>query len=387
MFIDGSSFALTVTFSDQSTAVGNVAINALPVVTVTASTPSAVEGGAAGAFTVSRTGSTAAALTVNYTVGGTATSGSDYQTIGTSVVIAASSATAVIPVTTINDSGLEGDETVVITLSANASYSVGSPSSATVTIADDDVPTVTIVATDANAAEAGLDGGVFTVTRTGSTATALTVNYTVGGTASNGVDYQTIPTSVVIPTSASTATITVTPIDDSVNEGDETVVMTLSASASYSVGSPGTATVTIADNDAPVPPAITLSYDGRIRDRVGAGQFVPNPDGQMDATFTVTLNAGSGNRTVTQLSMLRNGGDGTWNTFADLNWILGAANGLDTALLNGANDTVNFPVAGGSSFKVFASDWQNRMFIDGSSFALTVTFSDQSTAVGSVILP
>src|SRR5262245_554004 len=99
------------------------------------------------------------------------------------------------------DRGSEGNETVTVTLSANAAYTVGSPSAATVTLADNDattLQTVTVVATDAAAAEAGVDPGVLTVSRTGATTTALTVNYTVGGTASSGSDYQALAGSVVI---------------------------------------------------------------------------------------------------------------------------------------------------------------------------------------------
>ncbi len=69
---------------------------------------------------------------------------------------------------------------------------MGSQNSATVTIADDDqtsaLPVVIITATDANAAEAGLDTGTLTVTRTGGTTGALTVNYSVSGTATAGRD-------------------------------------------------------------------------------------------------------------------------------------------------------------------------------------------------------
>ena len=171
------------------------------------------------------------------------------------------------------------------------------------------LPTVTVVATDANAAEAATpDTGTFTVSRTGSTAAALTVNYTVGGTATNGTDYTTIPTSVVIPAGSASATITVTPIDDAVSEGDETVVVTLSSSASYNVGSPSAATVTIA--------SIALNFNGQIRDRVGQGETALSADGQMDGTFTVTLSAGSGNRTVTRLDLDR-AGEGIWDTQPD----------------------------------------------------------------------
>ena len=72
---------------------------------------------------------------------------------------------------------------------ANAAYSVGTPGTATVTIADNDVPTVTVAASDAAASEAGSDPGTFTVTRTGATTTSLNVQYSVGGTATSGSDY------------------------------------------------------------------------------------------------------------------------------------------------------------------------------------------------------
>ncbi|PYK99366.1 MAG: hypothetical protein DME19_08915 [Verrucomicrobia bacterium] len=49
-------------------------------------------------------------------------------------------------------------------------------------------PTITVVATDANAAEQGADTGTFTVSRTGGTSAALTVHFTLGGTAQNGAD-------------------------------------------------------------------------------------------------------------------------------------------------------------------------------------------------------
>ena len=75
-------------------------------------------------------------------------------------------------------------------------------------------PAVTVLASDPYAAEANLDPGAFTVTRTGSTATALTVSYTVGGSATNGVDYQTLSGTVLIPAGEASATITVLPIDD-----------------------------------------------------------------------------------------------------------------------------------------------------------------------------
>jgi len=110
-------------------------------VTVVATDATAGEpltGRGSGTFTFSRTGSTASALTVSFSVGGTATAGSDYTPLGTSVTIPAGSATATKPVDVLDDVAFEGNETVVLTVSAGAGYTVGSPSSATITVEDDD---------------------------------------------------------------------------------------------------------------------------------------------------------------------------------------------------------------------------------------------------------
>jgi len=113
----------------------------LPVVTVVATDATAGEPGSgqgSGTFTFARTGVTTDPLTVNFTVGGTATGGSDYTSSGTSVNFAAGSATATVTVNILDDTVVEGDETVVLTLASGSGYTVGSPSSATVTIKDDD---------------------------------------------------------------------------------------------------------------------------------------------------------------------------------------------------------------------------------------------------------
>lgn len=111
---------------------------------------------------------------------------------------------------------------------------------------------VTLEAVDASASEVGPDTGCFRVTRpVTSTNGALTVAYTLGGTAVNGSDYATLSGSVVIPDGAVSADFFVTPIDDTAwQEGDETVVATLAA-GDYLIGAANSAVVTIQDGDAP----------------------------------------------------------------------------------------------------------------------------------------
>src|SRR5207249_3349183 len=251
----GSPNSATVTIADNDQP-------PLPTVTVVASDANASESGPdSGTFTVSRTGSPSATLTRKYSLGGSADNGSDYATLSGSVNISAGSSSAGVRVSAVEGRAVEGNETVVLTLSADAAYTIGSPNSATVTIADNDqppLPTVTVVASDANASESGPNSGTFTVSRTGSTTAALTVKYSLGGSAANGSDYATLSGSVNISAGSSSATVTVNPVDDSAVEGNETVVLTLSADAAYTIGSPNSATVTIADNDQPSLPTVTV---------------------------------------------------------------------------------------------------------------------------------
>jgi len=61
---------------------------------------------------------------------------------------------------------------------------------------------------------------------------------------------------------------------------------------------------------------------------------------------------------------------------------------LDGALLNAAGTmAVNFPVADGGSFVVFASDYLDSEFLSGNTLTLTATFSDGSTATAVTTVP
>ena len=116
---------------------------------------------------------------------------------------------------------------------------MGTPASATVTLTSDDLATtVSVTASDPSATEAGLTTGRYTFTRSGGTTTALTVNYTVDGTATAGSDYQALGTSVSFAAGATTVTKTVTPVQDSLIEANETVILTLAAEPQLHRGQP-----------------------------------------------------------------------------------------------------------------------------------------------------
>ncbi|TMK76714.1 MAG: hypothetical protein E6G47_11960 [Actinobacteria bacterium] len=61
---------------------------------------------------------------------------------------------------------------------------------------------------------------------------------------------------------------------------------------------------------------------------------------------------------------------------------------MDGAVLNASGTlAVNFPVADGGSFVVFAADYLGSEFLPGRTLTLTTTFSDGSTATASTTLP
>jgi hypothetical protein len=106
---------------------------------------------------------------------------------------------------------------------------------------------VTIQATDSSTSEIGPDTGMFTVYRlTSVTNEPLTVNYIISGTTDNGVDYPALSGSVVIPAGETNATLTVTPIEDVLVEGDETLNAILTF-GSYAIGAQSNAVIIIHD--------------------------------------------------------------------------------------------------------------------------------------------
>ena len=108
-------------------------------------------------------------------------------------------------------------------------------------------PTIEIVASDAVAGEFTTNTARFAIVRSGDTNPAITVNYSISGSASNGFDYVTLPGSLTLKAGASATNIIITPIPDNVPEGDRTVTLTLLPSAKYSLTTLSNATVIIHD--------------------------------------------------------------------------------------------------------------------------------------------
>jgi hypothetical protein len=116
---------------------------------------------------------------------------------------------------------------------------------------------VSVTVSPASVAEDGVPNLVYTFTRNGVTASALTINFSVGGTATFTTDYSqtgaasfnTTAGTVTFDAGNSTATVTINPSTDTELELNETVILTVTAGSGYEIVSPTSATGTITNDD------------------------------------------------------------------------------------------------------------------------------------------
>ena len=201
---------------------------------------------------------------------GTADATDDYTHVSTTVTFQQSDfrsltvdgnrryrATKSVSVPIINDTDDERDETFAVTVDyvdSNPSHLQGGPATATVTIQDNDLPTVSIAAVTSSAPED--QSLLFRLTRDGVADDALTVNVRVSETRRMLASGQ--PTTATFSAGASTTTLAV-PLDDDTEDEDISVVTAMVRSGSgYVVGTDSSAIATAVDNDH-VP--VTLSWD------------------------------------------------------------------------------------------------------------------------------
>ena len=230
--------------------------------------------------------------------GGTATSGTDYEAIGPLTITIPAEATqgaATLVVTPVNDDLAEGPETLVLTGTSPSGLEV-TPATLTVTLLDDDTPEIALSVTQTQISEAGetsaevlvaiTNGSVFTEDKTVVLAVAET------STATRGDDYTLGGTEIIIlaETATGKSTVTVTAVDDSIDEEDETLLITATLDGA-AVGD--AQTVTIGDDDTR---GVTLSKtELTVREGETAKYTVALASEPAAAvTVAVTVPAGSG---------------------------------------------------------------------------------------------
>lgn len=224
-----------------------------PTVQLQAATASASEGDGTLLLTVLLEGLTDKTVSVDVaTVDETATAGSDYEPISTTLTFTPGIHSQQVAITLLDDALDEPDETLTVQLSNLVNADAGAPLQTVVTIADDDdAPTVQFDG-DAFAADEGDGTAVITLTLSAPSAKSVAVDVaTVDETAVSPDDYTAISSTITFAPGETSQQVTVALTDDGLDEPDETVGLTLSAPQNGALGSPATATLTIADNDEP----------------------------------------------------------------------------------------------------------------------------------------
>ena len=209
------------------------------------------------ALTVDLSAASTQDVTVDYAVTGTATgSGTDYTLANGTLTISAGSTSGTITIASIVDDGLdEVDETVIVTLSNPNNATLGSDDVHTYSITDNDnAPVVDFNSTSSNGAES-VSSKALTVDLSAASSQDITVSYAVTGTAAgSGTDFTLANGTLTISAGSTSGTITIASIvNDSLDEDNETVIVTLSNPNNATLGSDDVHTYTITDNDdAPV---------------------------------------------------------------------------------------------------------------------------------------
>lgn len=208
------------------------------------------------------------------------------------------------------------------------------------------LPSVTIVATDSVAGEYGGDQALsFTITRTGSTASALTVPLVAGGAATSATDYSGLSSSVTIPAGQSSAVLNLTVLTDNLSEGDETVTLSLGNSVEFTAGSPSSANATIHDRPSQawyVQQISNPNKRGALDDADGDGKanvleyFMGTaPEGSDNSSPTASK---SGNTAIFRFTQALNHGDVTgaveWSTDLTHWYRSGQSDGSNTVTIN-----------------------------------------------------
>ncbi len=350
----------TVTITDDDTRnAGTLALST--------ATESVAENAAGGlTLTVSRTGGTDGAVSVDYaTANGTAASPGDYTAVSGTLNFLHGETSKTIPLTLTNDTTWEPSEDFTLTLSNAVDATLGAQTSTTVTITDDDVHnagTLALNSTTVTLPESG-PAMIMTVNRTGGSDGTVTVDYaTADGTAAAPGDYTALNGTLTFLNGETSKTVALTPINDTTWEPSEDFTLTLSNPVDATLGL-ATATVTITDDDprsagtlalssatatlSEGGPAITLTVDRTGGSDGSATVDYATADGTAIATGdytalngTLTFLDGELSKTLT----LTPTSDTTWEPSEDftltLSNVVDATLGLATATVTITDDDV-----------------------------------------------
>ena len=255
------------------------------------------------------------------------------------------------------------------------------PGAADPTVTLIDLPDVTVAVSGSPVAEDSGSAMTYTFTRQGATTAAMTVSFsTTGSTAMSGTDFTVASGTgtvayntgtglgtITIPFGSSTATLTVTPTADAAVESNETVVANVATGTGYDVGTPGSATGTINNDDTAVSidalPDTTLFEDQTVifsytfrRTGVTTGSQTVNFSVGGSAVYATDYTVGGGSSTFTSTNgtVIFNPGDTTKTITLDPT----ADNAVE------GSETITLTVTAGTGYSVGSPASQTATIVD-----------------------
>ena len=226
-------------------------------------------------------------VTVDYmTIGGTATgSGTDYTLAAGTLTFNPGETSKNISPTIVDDASLESDETIIVDINNPGNATLGGNTNHTYTIYDNDQ--VVEFSSISSSGDESASPVLLNLTLTPSSSNTVTVDYSVtGGNASGGgTDFTLAAGTVTFNPGETSKNISVTIVDDTLDEDNETIEVTLANPSNSTLGGNTVYTYTINDND--LPPS--LDFDLASSN---------NAESVSSANLAVSLSTASG-RTVT----------------------------------------------------------------------------------------
>lgn len=245
----GSVVTTSITIIDDDT------VNAAGSLAFLSTVASVAENAGSATIVVRRSGGSVGAVTVAYaSSNGSATAGSDYTAVSGTLSWGAgdvSNKSFTVPIT--DDSAAESSETLFLTLSnATGGATLGSAKTLTLTIADNDSsPGVFALTATSYSVSEGAGAVKIAISRSGGATGSASISYaTANSSALAGKDFVAVSGTLVWANNdATTKTISVPILNDTVKEGTETFQVRLSSPVAATLGSQSLAAVTIVDND------------------------------------------------------------------------------------------------------------------------------------------
>jgi Ca2+-binding RTX toxin-like protein len=280
-----------------------------PTISISPATLSQNEGNSgttAFVFTVSLSNPSTTAITVNYvTANGTATAGLDYVANSGTLTFAAGETTKQITVLVNGDTTFEPDETFTVSLSSPSNATLGTTTSSTAAILNDDVALqpgiLAFSAATFSVNENGTPVTTITIVRTGGSDGIVSATLTpTNGTASTA-DYNSSPITVNFTAGQTSQTVTIPVVDDTIFEGNETVNLTLSnPTGGATLGTQTSATLTIVDNDSQPTISISPATVSQNEGNSGTTAYIFTVSLSNPSSQAITVNYATANGTATE---------------------------------------------------------------------------------------